>query len=96
MADDDSLGGGGAAGCALTDAAADVLTLAGGPADENTPAQPAAVAPVHSQLALGGGGNEGALTLPPFSFTTVVARCKAAGSAPRAINGTTCDLAALV
>ena len=83
-------------GCALTDAAADVLTLAGGPADENTPAQPAAVAPVHSQLALGGGGNEGALTLPPFSFTTVVARCKAAGSAPRAINGTTCDLAALV
>ena len=79
-------------GCTLTEDAADVLTLAGGPDAENSPAQPTAVAPVKSQVTLSGANNEGVVTLPPFSFTTIIAHCTASGSAPRSVNGTTCDL----
>ena len=79
-------------GCVLTQGTAEVLTLSGGPSAENTPAQPTAVAPIQSQLALSGSSNAGGLTLPPFSFTTVVAHCKATGSTQRSISGTTCDI----
>jgi hypothetical protein len=79
-------------GCVLTQGTAEVLTLSGGPSAENTPAQPTAVAPVQSQLALSGSSNAGDLLLPPFSFTTVVAHCKATGSTQRSISGTTCDI----
>jgi len=79
-------------GCVLTQGTAEVLTLSGGPSAENTPAQPTAVAPIKSQLSLSGSNNAGGLTLPPFSFTTVVSHCKATGSTQRSISGTTCDI----